>query len=189
MTLIRTSFVAVAVAVVVWLATANPVQAYYRPPITPVTPSHMPGWDWWRTYPWSPYNYGRNPYNPIILPYQEYVYPYYPLYAPPPTPPAATTPAVPESLQLPTISGPLTTPPPGTAIIRVRVPDTWGEVAFNGHDSITSGKLRTFVTPRLTSQGTRYTVSASFAQQGQVIDRQQQVRVVPGQIVTLDFTR
>ncbi len=30
---------------------------------------HMPGWDWWRTYPWSPYNI-YNPYNPYS--------PYYP---------------------------------------------------------------------------------------------------------------
>jgi hypothetical protein len=52
----------------------------------------LPGWDWWRTYPWSPYNYGRNPYNPIrIYPYPGYpynpvwVYPYsgYPDNSPP----------------------------------------------------------------------------------------------------------
>jgi hypothetical protein len=31
----------------------------------------MFGWDWWRTCPWSPYNYGRNPYNPAVV-----LYPY-----------------------------------------------------------------------------------------------------------------
>ena len=36
-------------------------------PIFP--PNRMPGWDWWRTYPWSPYNYGRNPYNPAWYPW------------------------------------------------------------------------------------------------------------------------
>src|SRR5262245_50622074 len=47
------------------------------PPFQPANqPNHMPGWDWWKIYPWSPYNYGRNPYNPIIYP------PYYPDYNP-----------------------------------------------------------------------------------------------------------
>src|SRR5262249_23532454 len=52
-----------------------------RPPVFP--PNRMPGWDWWRTYPWSPYNYGRNPYNPIVVPYNPYyVYPYNPYVSP-----------------------------------------------------------------------------------------------------------
>ena len=54
--------------------------AGYSRPVYP--PNRMPGWDWWRTYPWSPYNYGRNPYNPIILPYPYPYYPYYGGYAP-----------------------------------------------------------------------------------------------------------
>lgn len=81
---------------------ARPV--YYRPPVTSTT--HMPGWDWWRIYPYSPYNYGRNPYNPIILPYVypmpyptpypvPYSYPTYPTY----TTTSSTIPAV----QLPPI--------------------------------------------------------------------------------------
>jgi hypothetical protein len=39
---------------------------------------HMPGWDWQRTYPWSPYNI-YNPYNPYS-PYNNWNYPYYPNY-------------------------------------------------------------------------------------------------------------
>jgi hypothetical protein len=42
----------------------------------------MYGWDWWRTYPWSPYNYGRNPYNPAVLPYPYVVPNRYPIYNP-----------------------------------------------------------------------------------------------------------
>jgi hypothetical protein len=49
-------------------------------PVQPVVPNHMPGWDWWRIYPWSPYNYGRNPYNPIVYPYP--YTPYYGSYSP-----------------------------------------------------------------------------------------------------------
>ena len=45
-------------------------------------PNRMPGWDWWRIYPWSPYNYGRNPYNPIIYPYPYPYPPYYGSYSP-----------------------------------------------------------------------------------------------------------
>jgi hypothetical protein len=58
----------------------------WRPigPVQPMVPGRLPGWDWQRTYPWSPYNYGRNPYNPIILPYPyPYAYPpYYGSYSP-----------------------------------------------------------------------------------------------------------
>src|SRR5262245_54465853 len=67
-----------------WLLTAGAAAAqmrgYDRPAYRPPGPpgQHMPGWDWWRIYPWSPYNYGRNPYNPIQMPY---VVPY-PVYSP-----------------------------------------------------------------------------------------------------------
>ena len=67
-------------------ATAGPYRPLrpWRPlrPVRPVVPGRLPGWDWWRTYPWSPYNYGRNPYNPIILPYPYPYYPYYGGYSP-----------------------------------------------------------------------------------------------------------
>ena len=52
--------------------------------------TRMPGSDWWRTYPWSPYNAWKNPY--WYPPYNRY-YPYppdvaYPVY-PYPVPPSA----------------------------------------------------------------------------------------------------
>jgi hypothetical protein len=52
-----------------------------RPPIyrPNFPPNRMPGWDWWRIYPWSPYDYGRKPYNPAWYP-PGYLYPQ--LYAP-----------------------------------------------------------------------------------------------------------
>ena len=37
-------------------------------PFRPASNRIVPGSDWWRIYPWSPYNYGRNPYNPIVVP-------------------------------------------------------------------------------------------------------------------------
>jgi hypothetical protein len=64
----------------------RPIQPVVPPqpirPVGPVVPSPMPGWDWWRIYPWSPYNYGRNPYNPIIYPYPYPYVPYYGSYSP-----------------------------------------------------------------------------------------------------------
>lgn len=175
----RITLLTAAAALLIVLGSARPAEAR--------TPAHMPGWDWRRIYPWSPYNYGRNPYNPAILPYPGYVYPIYPLPVPPAAPVQDTTPAVAAQPGLPTVSGPLTSPPPGTAILQIQVPDTWSKVAFDGHDTVTSGKLRTFVTPRLTTAGQTYTVSASFVQQGQLIRRQQVIHVVPGQTETVTF--
>jgi uncharacterized protein (TIGR03000 family) len=146
---------------------------------------HMPGWDWWRTYPWSPYNYGRNPYNPIIVP-SYYPYPMtYPPYVPQPEPTPAVLPAAPA---LPTVTGPLSSPPPGTAIIRVRVPAVWAKVKFDGTDSVTSGTQRWFVTPRLGDGGASYKVTASWTSDGRPVQATRQVRVQAGQISAVDFT-
>ena len=75
-------------------AESFPGRTNYRPPSSP--PNRMPGWDknrvpsypsnrmpGWDNYwinPYSPYNYGRNPYNPVwVYPYYYYSY-YYPFY-------------------------------------------------------------------------------------------------------------
>ena len=64
------------------LVPAGPGHAQYRVGRRAAfPPNRMPGWDWWRIYPWSPYNYGRNPYNPAWVPYPYYApYPYYTPY-------------------------------------------------------------------------------------------------------------
>jgi hypothetical protein len=61
-----------------------------RPPIDPTNRNGQmpPGWDWWRTYPYSPYNAWRNPYwYPPYNPYYPFppdeVHPYYPYPVPP----------------------------------------------------------------------------------------------------------
>jgi hypothetical protein len=74
-------------------ASAQPASAAW--PVTPYRPAvvtasvpgvtlpvtRQPGWDWYRTYPWSPYNAWRNPYwyppynpNYPYLPGQAYPY-------------------------------------------------------------------------------------------------------------------
>jgi uncharacterized protein (TIGR03000 family) len=179
----------------------------YHPVYHPYAPGHMPGWDWRRTYPWSPYNYGRNPYNPAWIPYPVY-YPYaypYPVYAPS-TPPAyysgysGYTPAAdgamyPSSLgqqvSIPHPTGGYTTPPADAAVIEVRVPSAAAQVEFNGQQTYTTGATRYFVTPSLPAgRGPyAYTVTATWTQNGQSVTRERQVRVARGHTSVVDFTR
>jgi hypothetical protein len=79
-----------------------------RPPIYP--PDHeirMPGSDWWRIYPWSPYNAWKNPY---WYPPYNHNYPYppgaaYPVYPYPVPPPAPLLPGPPALPGLPIGAG------------------------------------------------------------------------------------
>lgn len=165
----------------------RPASSLVRP--GPYRPNHMPGWDWWRTYPWSPYNYGRNPYNPILVPYPYSLdtpaaYGIGPAFLPPATP-TATDP----TLALPSVSGPMTSPPPGTALLEVHVPATWARVSFNGHDSFTSGTRRWFVTPTLGPSGATYTIAASWTQFGRPVTHSQKVHLQPGQTRVIDLDR
>jgi hypothetical protein len=91
-------------------AAAAPPTGAYRPNVSPIaTPNSfrpnqrqayprnngmMPGSDWWKTYPWSPYNAWKNPYwyppyntNYPYPPDQAYPYPPYPGPTPYPAPP------------------------------------------------------------------------------------------------------
>jgi hypothetical protein len=77
-----------------------------RPPIYPPNnETRMPGWDWWRTYPWSPYNAWQNPY--WYPPYnRNYPYPpdaAYPVYPSPVRPLAPVQPDLPARPDLPAL--------------------------------------------------------------------------------------
>ena len=103
----------------------------------------MPGWDWWRTYPYSSYNAWRNPY--WYYPYTPYVvYPYYyqgvpvvePVYArvPPAMPANTYTPgysaemiqpagtANGQQLGMPHPTGELRAAPPDAGALRLQLP-------------------------------------------------------------------
>ena len=196
------------------LVLAGPGQAQYRGMRgRPFPPNRMPGWDWWRIYPWSPYNYGRNPYNPIIYPYiQPYpVYtPYYTPYYQPLDTPDATYPVTP-SLSGPPVSslydapvyghndapnqvlvphpaGGVTVPPPDAAVIRLYIPDRFGEVSFDGVKTSSIGTTRYYVTPDLGGKASlRYTVTARFTRGGQTVSEERTVRVSPGKTSEVDF--
>jgi uncharacterized protein (TIGR03000 family) len=189
------------VGVLAVLARPGPCQAQYRrigPAYRPVYPANrMPGWDWRRTYPWSPYNYGRNPYNPIVYPYvYPYSYPYsYPGYLPefyayeqPPILYGAADSA--NQVLVPNPSGALRTPPPGAAVIRMYVPDMFTQVWFNGEKTTSVGTTRYYVTPELPEgKPYHYEITARWTRDGQPVTEERAVNVSPGRTVVVDFTR
>ena len=156
----------------------------------------MPGWDAARIYPWSPYNYGRNPYNPIIVNYPP---PYYPSYRQPEDYGSYNTAApdgavylssLGQTVNLPQPSGALKVPPPGAAIIQVRVPTTTAHVLFDGERTYTDGTTRYFVTPELPDDKTcHYVVSASWKNGDDETKKERTIQVKAGHTTVVDFTR
>jgi uncharacterized protein (TIGR03000 family) len=157
-------------------------------------PNHPPGWDWWRIYP---YVYRPPYYSPYYYPPYPYPYPVYSPYTPymPGTPvapaPAAAAPDVAAALaRMPTVSGPLAIAPPGTAIIRIVVPDPRAQVLFDGVDTVTSGTLRTFVTPQFQNVSPQtFQVTARWVQHGKPVSEQREVSIQLGQVQTVTFTQ
>jgi uncharacterized protein (TIGR03000 family) len=84
-------------------------------------------------------------------------------------------------------SGPLDTPPPLRAIVRLRLPHTGADVAFDGRKVDSMGRARTYVTPELSGART-FEVTATWKNKGRVIWVLEEVTVEEGQIRTLDFT-
>jgi uncharacterized protein (TIGR03000 family) len=164
----------------------------------PFPPNRMPGWDWWRTYPWSPYNYGRNPYNPAWYPYPPtYTYPVYPPYPPPPPgyDPGSPPPAMYPTHQGPTVllphpTGAIRVPPANAAVLQIRVPDAYAQVLFDGEKTSSNGTTRYYVTPDLQAgKDYHYTVTATWQRDGQTVKQDRQVKVAPGMTSVVDFTR
>ncbi len=160
-------------------------------------PNRMPGWDWWRTYPWSPYNYGRNPYNPIRVPY---VAPY-PVYAPYVVPYAVPSTPVPQGMAsgnvsaypgdlIPAPTGPLKALPPGAAEIELLVPDRNAQVWFDGENTYSMGSQRYYVTPELPSgKDWHYDVKVQWTRDGRPVVQERQITVRAGEKAVVDFTR
>lgn len=163
----------------------------YGPVSRPTNPDHMPGWDWRQTYPWSPYNYGRNPYNPAWVPSPYPVPGYAPVSPYSAVPPGSSATYTVQQPQMPQPTGGPPVVPPDAALIEVRVPEPFASVLFDDHRTFTQGNtLRYFVTPELpVGQTSRYTVTASWTRNGQPVTEQRQVQVARGQMVQVDFTR
>jgi uncharacterized protein (TIGR03000 family) len=179
----------------------------------PGWPNRMPGWDWkymypyverrsmyppgWDEryiYPWSPYNIGRNPYNPGYFEYPP-AYAGYPVNSASAVqsagyqePAYGTETAA--SQMLPDPTGAMTTAPPTAALIRIRVPDAFAEVEFDGVKTESVGRTRYYVTPDLTSdQPFSYEVTARWQGGEGLATETRKIEVRRGQITTLDFTR
>jgi uncharacterized protein (TIGR03000 family) len=158
-------------------------------------PNRMPGSDWWRIYPWSPYNYGRNPYNPIRYPYVV-PYPVYTPYAAPVMIPGTTAYPAPASgaggspspVPVPNPSGPVKDPPENAAVIRLAVPDRFADVWFDGVKTSSVGTTRYYVTPPLGGGPHQYEVTARWRRGGQPVTAKRQLEVGPGQTAVVDFT-
>jgi uncharacterized protein (TIGR03000 family) len=158
-------------------------------------PNRMPGWDWWRIYPWSPYNYGRNPYNPIVYPY---VAPY-PVYTPyaygAPTAPSPEQPTFgaadsPQPVLVPHPTGGFTIPPRDAAVIRLYIPDEFGQVYFDDVKTSSIGTTRYYVTPSLPGDKSRsYVVKATFRRGDRNVTEERAVLVSPGKTAVVDFTK
>jgi uncharacterized protein (TIGR03000 family) len=169
-------------------------------------PNRMPGWDNYYINPYSPYNYGRNPYNPIRVPYVAPYPVYNPMYSPygmpysvpyaVPTDPGLQGPALGSSVSyypgdlIPTPTGPLTAPPPGSAAIELRVPDRFAQVWFDGENTYSMGTTRYYVTPEL-RQGKEfpYLVKVQWNRNGRPVTEERKIMVRAGQTARIDFTR
>jgi uncharacterized protein (TIGR03000 family) len=161
-----------------------------RRPLFPA--NRMPGWDWRRIYPWSPYNYGRNPYNPIILPY---AYPQpYPVFTPVDGPQGFATqgPATPPAQQeeIPHPTGAINTPPANAALIEIQVPTEFAQVWFDNEASSSTGTKRYYVTPDLPAgKECHYDIKATWNVNGQAVTKERKIGVQPGQTTKVDFTK
>jgi hypothetical protein len=157
---------------------ATPAISTVRPPL-PHPNNHMPGWDWWRTYPWSPYNI-YNPNNPYSPYYHNWVNPPYPYPYPYPTPYLYPTPyptpyvnpvvnpyIAPEAgnlglgnqarLATPVQVQQLGLVPLTDAGIRLRLPDANATVAFNGRQVPGLGTTRYYLIPNVPDIGEFHT--------------------------------
>jgi uncharacterized protein (TIGR03000 family) len=85
------------------------------------------------------------------------------------------------------VSGPLSTPPPDRAVIRVRLPQTRANVLFDGQKVDSTGQSRTYVTPELSDART-FEVTATWKKHGRTNLVQEKVTVRAGEIRTIDFT-
>jgi len=88
-------------------------------------------------------------------------------------------------IPLPEPVGP--TVPDGAALLRVYVP-TEAELWVSDRATIQRGNVRVFVTPPLVAGGlSTYEIRARWLDQGRVRERTLQVKVAPGDRVTVDF--
>jgi uncharacterized protein (TIGR03000 family) len=161
------------------------------------------GWRGWQRGWWG----GRSGYwGPAALyPYPGLYYPLYGLYYPPYGYYPSANYSAQTSLdwladsgfggsggpqaELPHPTGGAAVAPPDAGLIRLRLPDKFAEVSFNGQSISSVGRTRAYVTPQLLAGQTyRYLIVATWGQEGQQTTKEQTVEVARGQISAVDFT-
>src|SRR5262249_52561921 len=79
--------------------------------------------------------------------------------------------------------------PPDAALIRLRVPDKFAVVSFNGQTVSSTGTARTFVTPHLgAGKSGHYEIKSTWGAGNQQTSRESVVEAGAGQVRTGDFT-
>jgi uncharacterized protein (TIGR03000 family) len=74
--------------------------------------------------------------------------------------------------------------PPDAGLIRLRVPDKFAQVFFNGEEISSIGTTRAYVTPELQAGIYQYTVKVSWGQ----TSREKTIEMARGRVSDLDFT-
>ena len=101
----------------------------------------------------------------------------------------ATVGDTPSSVPLPHPTGPVTTVPANEALIRLLIPDQFGQVWFDGVQTTSIDTTRYYITSALPgNQSLRYDVRATFKRNGQTVSEERVGGVAPGQTTVVDFT-
>jgi uncharacterized protein (TIGR03000 family) len=92
--------------------------------------------------------------------------------------------------ELPHPAGDVKVAPADAAVIRLRVPDQFATVSFNGQSVSSIGRTRTYVTPNLASGNVRsYEIKATWSTATGQKSAEKVVDARPGQISSANFTR
>jgi uncharacterized protein (TIGR03000 family) len=131
-------------------------------------------------------------YYPHAFHYRPYTYYYRPstYYAPYYYPSADYLVSVYYSApELPHPTGGTAVAPADAGLIRLRVPDKFAEVTFNGQAVSSVGTAREYLTPALqVGQMYQYTITAAWGRGDQQTTRHQTIDITRGQIRTVDFS-
>jgi hypothetical protein len=138
--------------------------------------------------PYSSSAYSMSPYSSYSSPYLSSYYPANSGATAAPYGTLTTTPKE-QSGQVPSFSPVSVSPRGDAAVLRIRLPDTFGSVAFNGVPVRGVGSSRDYVTTALPGAST-FTVSATWKRLGGApVSETRQVEARAGKVTEVDFTR
>jgi uncharacterized protein (TIGR03000 family) len=158
------------------------------------------GWHrgWWAGRSWYAGRALYYPYSPFYYPNYAFFYPPYAYYPEADYSAQDTFYSAPnsefgalrsEQAESPHPTGGAPVAPPDAGLIRLRVPDQFAEVLFNGQRISSVGTKRDYVTPPLHAGKTyRYTISVAWGQGDQQTTREQTIDIARGLTRAVDFS-